>query len=191
MLYELRIHRVTLIIVAVGLLLVGALVFLAGYLAGAARGSGDGNPDGGAPEAAATLDEAPTAGGDAATGTAGEDPTAVDDPAAGIEEEAAAVEAPASALAAAAESLPPVHRFAIQVGAFLDDEEAAALVAELAERGHEAYVVKLRSTRSPTVLRSVRLGPFESRREAESAAARFTADEGRAAAVVRDSSGLE
>lgn len=122
-----------------------------------------------APSAVAPKPAPAPAATPAAPGASSKPATTAAEPAAGADE-AARVRAildgaspPAAAAPVAAEG------FVLQIGAFSDGAKAGALGAELKKLGFAAYTEK-----AGTVTR-VRVGPFRTRSEAESAAARLRA----------------
>lgn len=80
----------------------------------------------------------------------------------------------------------PQDGFALQVGAFSQSENTQKLIAELAARGFEPYVVRT-ATRTSQQIESVRLGHFGSRSEAAAAQTELARAEGIRAFVVRAS----
>jgi DedD protein len=89
---------------------------------------------------------------------------------------------PVIAPAANVESAPPVAaaastpaRFAVQVGAFAQSEEAERLEAELERKGLPAYVQPATGARDSRW--RVRVGPLRSREEADKVAARLKAQD--------------
>ncbi len=80
----------------------------------------------------------------------------------------------------------PQEGFALQVGAFSQSENTQKLIAELAARGFEPYVVRT-ATRASQHVESVRIGHFASRSEAAAASSELARAEGIRAFVVRAS----
>lgn len=102
--------------------------------------------------------------------------------------------APASAAAPAGrdepvaddDPIPPVDlsAFAVQLGAFLSEENADALLAEIQSRGYEPYIHRMR-TNDGRPLHSVRIGRYAERKDAWDAAQRFTDKENLPASIIR------
>lgn len=80
----------------------------------------------------------------------------------------------------------PAYQYAVQVGLFVEHEEAKALIESLGEQGYEPYIKLLRSEKRRVVVRSIRLGPWPDRSQAEETAANFRADTRLGAAVIRE-----
>lgn len=80
----------------------------------------------------------------------------------------------------------PQTGFALQVGAFSQNENTQKLLQDLAARGFEPYVVRT-ATRSSQHVESVRIGHFTSRSEAAAASSELARAEGIRAFVVRAS----
>lgn len=83
--------------------------------------------------------------------------------------------APASEGAATALAVPPGQGYAVQIAALNVRSEADAIAKKLASKGYAAYVLPP-ATGTPQVFR-VRIGKFNSRREAESMAAKLQREE--------------
>ncbi len=98
------------------------------------------------------------------------------------------VAADADSMGAGAEELAAMTdtpRFAIQVGAFLYEENSTRMVEELQGRGYEPYIV-VKTNSADRVLETVRFGHYPSRQQATLAASEFMAREGSDTANVRE-----
>jgi cell division septation protein DedD len=167
-------HRTGVVLLALGALLLGGLLYLAGCLVGQRRAAAA--P--GVPQALpARLPKAPAV-----------HPPAVKAP--GIPGAPAMAGAPAAptlpgapgATGAAAVAAAP-RTFALRAGAFTNEAAAKALVQDLAGRGLKASVVAV-PTSSGAVLHTVLAGSYASRRAAAVAAAELARRQGLSAAVV-------
>jgi cell division septation protein DedD len=74
--------------------------------------------------------------------------------------------------------------FTLQVGAYLDHDEADALIKDLQERGYAAFLSKI-SASGGEILHRVCVGSYPTRAKAAAAGARFRQLEGRSAVVVQ------
>lgn len=79
----------------------------------------------------------------------------------------------------------PAYQYAVQVGLFTDKDEAKLFVDSLTEDGYEPFIRLIRSDQRQLIVRSVCLGPWPSRQEAEEAAIHFRTEMRLGAAVVR------
>jgi len=161
-----RLHRKGVVLLALGAVLLGVLLYMAGCLVGQRRGGAArlGRPAG-LPKVAA--------------------------PAAALKRPA--LRAPAAPALPAAPAVPPVpaaslvpaapQAFALRAGAFTDEAEAKALVQDLASRGLQASLVPVPAG-GGAVLQTVLLGRYASREEAAAALAELARREGISAVVV-------
>lgn len=78
--------------------------------------------------------------------------------------------------------------YAVQVGAFLREENSEEVVRDLETRGYQAYIEALTTARG-RLLHTVRIGRYAERREAARAASEFRARE-RMAAIVQPAGSL-
>ena len=150
-----RLHRKGVVLLALGAVLLGALLYMAGCLVGQRRGAVAqlGRPAG--------LPKVPAA-------------PALKPP---------ALRAPAAPGAPAVSPLPAAPQaFALRAGAFTDEAEAKALVQDLASRGLQASLVPVPAG-GGAVLQTVLLGRYASREEAAAALAEL-GREGISAVVV-------
>jgi cell division septation protein DedD len=156
-----RLHRRGVFLIAVGAVVMGALLFAAGYLTALRRGSEKDLKD--------TKDTKDT----------------VRRPS--LQSLQSLRSFPESPAGEKKESPATPHiedeAFTLRVGAFADETEAKALVQELTERGHKPTVVPV-TTRSGVVLHTVRTGRYASREEAVRAAAELARKQGISSAVV-------
>ncbi|HYN22688.1 MAG TPA: SPOR domain-containing protein [Thermoanaerobaculia bacterium] len=150
-----RLHRKGVILVAVGAVLVGVLLFAAGYLTALRRSRGV---------------DAARAPQITASNKAEKDRK--DDK----DKKDAKKESPET---------PHISDevFALRVGAFADEAEAKAFVEALTARGHQPVVVPV-TTQNGVVLQTVLIGRYSSRDEASSAAAELKEKEELSSAVV-------
>ncbi len=88
-----------------------------------------------------------------------------------------------------AAAAPAESRFAVQVGAFLHEENSNRMLGELQARGYEPYIVA-KTGFDQRVLETVRLGHYPSRQQALLAAADFAEREGLDTAIVREPGAL-
>ncbi|MEM9558128.1 MAG: SPOR domain-containing protein [Acidobacteriota bacterium] len=101
---------------------------------------------------------------------------------------AAAATDPASSATAPAPTA--AQTFAIQLGAFLFDENTQTLVEDLQRRGLEPFIVRM-PTAEEQVLQSVRIGPYSTRSEALRTAQTLRSTQGLDGFVVRSSPRLD
>ncbi len=167
--YTFTLHRLGVLLVAVGALFVGGLLFAAGWLVGSRQ----------AAPATSTAVAAPVAA--PATG----EPTsqAAVPPAAASTAPGAPPPASAEAAPADGSALLPATTFALEVGVFVGEEEAKGLVSALQQRGFEPVVVEQPGPRDHTLFR-VMVGSYASRLEATQAAEAFFREEDKRAVVV-------
>lgn len=161
--YTFTLHRLGVLLVAVGALLVAGLLFAAGWLVGSRR----------AEPAATTAAPAPA------------EPTssAAVPPGAAAETPAAPPPAPAEAAPASGSALLPAVTFALEIGTFVSEGGARDLVSELQQHGFEPVVVEERGPRDHSLFR-VMVGSYANRAEATEAATAFAREEDRRAVVV-------
>ena len=84
-------------------------------------------------------------------------------------------EAPSPLMAKASPLMAKAERFAVQVGAFSENENAERLAENLRKKGFDAYVSAGAKVTQPRW--RVRVGPFPDRNEAERAAGRLKKNE--------------
>jgi cell division septation protein DedD len=150
-----RLHQKGVILVAVGAILFGALLFASGYLTAQRRSRGIDTPQ---------TPQITTPGKD--------EKDKKDDK----DKKDAKKESPET---------PHISDevFALRVGAFADEADAKAFVEELTARGHQPVVVPV-TTQSGVVLQTVLIGRYASRDEASAAAAELKEKEELSSAVV-------
>jgi len=160
-----RLHRKGVILVAVGAVLVGVLLFAAGYLTALRRSSAIASPQTAAAAVAPPRLSVrrPSALPRLAVPVAGQ----------GQDEKKESSETPHIS----------DEVFALRVGTFADEADAKAFVQELTARGHQPVVVPV-TTQTGVVLQTVLIGRYSSRDEASSAAAELSEKEELSSAVV-------
>lgn len=178
--YTFRLHRTGVILIALGALLVAALLVVGGCMVGvwrtesrAAAGAGataGAGPEAGPPPGGAGAPAPRAAGAGGAGGGA--------DAGAGAEAGAGAA-MPAGTMAPAAAG----ERFTLRVGAFNQQEEAKALADALTGRGYQPSIVEVRASTGSTVF-TVVVGTYTTRWEARGAAAELSRRERREVVVV-------
>jgi cell division protein FtsN len=156
-----RLHKLGLLLVIAGAVLLGVLLFAAGYLSASVK--------------AAALPKVPApAVPPLPLQKAGVAP--VPDTAA----PSAPAAAPATPPSAAA---PPAETFALRVGAFADEQAAKESVKALADRGFAATIVAV-AAGGATVLYTVRVGSYPTRAAAAAMADKLSHEHGIDAAVI-------
>jgi len=152
-----RLHKLALLLLIAGAILLGVLLFAAGYLSAAMK------------PAALPKVSVPAV-----------PPLPLPKPAAAVPApDTIAPPAPAAAAAAAA----PAETFALRVGAFADEQEAKESVKALADRGFEATIVAV-AAGGATVLYTVRIGSYPTRAAAAAMAEKLSREHGIDAAVI-------
>lgn len=167
--YTFTLHRLGVVLVAIGALIVAGLLFTAGWLVGTRRPQ----------PATKTTAEALAEPAAAPKGSALAPPAPAASPAA----PQAPGEAAAAAPAPAGSKLLPAVTFALEIGTFVTDAQAQELAAELQQRGFEPVVVEQKAPRGHSLFR-VMVGSYTSRAEATKAAEAFVREEDRRAVVV-------
>ncbi len=166
--YTFRLHRMGVILVALGIFLVATLLVVGGCMVGVWRA-----------EERAGAAGARVAGGAAArSGSAarGGAPSAPSVPSAGA---VSGIAMPAGAMAPA----PATERFTLRVGAFTKKEDAKALVDALTARGYKPSINEVQASTGTTVF-TVVVGIYTTRWEARGAAAELSRREHRDVVVV-------
>jgi cell division protein FtsN len=156
-----RLHKLALLLVIAGALLLGVLLFAAGYLSASVK--------------AAALPNVTAAA---------VPPLPLTKPAAAPAPDTAAPPAPAAAPATPpSAAAPPAETFALRVGAFADEQAAKESVKALADRGFAATIVAV-AAGGATVLYTVRIGSYPTRAAAAAAADKLSREHGIDAAVI-------
>lgn len=168
--YTFTLHRLGVLLVAVGALFVAGLLFAAGWLVGSRQATPATSTAVAATVAAAPATTEPTS-------------SAAAPPAAASTTPSAPPPAPTEAAPANGSALLPAVIFALEVGVFVGEEEAKGLVAALQQRGFEPVVVEQPGPRDHTLFR-VMVGSYASRLEATQAAEAFFREENQRAVVV-------
>jgi cell division septation protein DedD len=206
--YTFRLHRLGLILAVVLSLLLAAVIFFGGWVLGTRRpGGGERTAATATGGAVSGAPSAPAVKAPSAPGVKAPTPPAVAAPAvpgaaavAGAAAGAAAAGTGGSASPSAAgpgagaqavggagvpdEGLGVTEGFTLQVGAYLDPDEADALIKDLQERGYAAFLSKV-SASGGEVLHRVCVGSYPTRAKAAAAGARFRQLEGRNVVVVQ------
>lgn len=171
-----RLHRKGVVLLLVGAVLVGVLLFAAGYLTALRRSrANEAVPSQAAlPKASVPRLAPPVVAAPKVTAPR-------------IAVPSAALPRAASASPAPKESQETPHisdeAFALRVGAFEDEADAKAFVEALTARGHQPVVVPV-TTQSGVVLQTVLIGRYADRDEAAAAAAELKEKEELSSAVV-------
>ena len=166
-----ELHRKGVVLLALGAILLGTLLYMAGCLAGQRRGTAAALSGPSLPKRPSVpkLPAAPAL-----------KPPSVKAPAVPL----AVPGIPAAPRAPAGPAVPaPPVTFALRAGAFADEADAKPVVQELAGRGLQVSLVPV-TTSAGTVLHTVLIGRFASREEAAAAASELDRQEGISAVVV-------
>jgi cell division septation protein DedD len=166
-----QLHRKGVVLLALGAVLLGTLLYMAGCLAGQRRGTVAASSLPSMPKrpSAPKLPPAPAL-----------KPPSVKAPAVPL----AALGVPGVPRNPAVRAVPAMpETFALRAGTFADEAEAKPVVEELTGRGLQASVVPVK-TSAGTVLHTVMIGRFASREEAAAAAAELERQEGISTVVV-------
>jgi len=163
-----RLHRSGVILVIVFALLLAVLIFAAGYLTGMTRGMKIALQTPAVPKVAVPKVAVPKVPAIALPGS---------------KDKAAPPTTSAAAAAPAATATQPAEMLTIRVGVFPSEEDAKALVQQLALGKVEATIAPLATDAGPT-LYLVLAGRYTSRREAAEAAAELERKQGVGTAVM-------
>lgn len=154
-----RLHKTGVLLVIGGALLLGVLIFAAGYLAAARRGP-----------ALPKVPQLPAA-------------AALPLPATAPPPSPSSAAVPPAAAAASSPAAPAAESFTLRVAAFATEQEAKASADGLAARGFQASVVPV-PTGGATVLYTVRVGSYSTRAAAAAMADRLSKEHAIEAAVI-------
>jgi len=158
-----RLHKLGLLLVIAGAVLLGVLLFAAGYLSASVKAAALPN---------VTAAAVPPL------------PLPLTKPAAAPAPDTAAPPAPATAPATPPSApAPPAETFALRVGAFADEQAAKESVKALADRGFAATIVAV-AAGGATVLYTVRIGSYPTRAAAAAVADKLSREHGIDAAVI-------
>jgi cell division septation protein DedD len=149
-----QLHRTGVVLLVIGSLLVGGLLFAGGYLAGMRR----------SPAARVAMPVAPKAPPVNAALAGAATPAATPPP------------------APAAPAPPPEH-YAIRAGLFTSNDEATAYLQQLTGRKLTATIASMPTTSGPT-LYAVRIGDYPTRRAAATAAETLQREQGINGAII-------